>query len=160
MTVVLEHGCPLPPFLLANTFKMAKIIIRQLRLPLRVTQGKSMLFSLLRGLKCRQVGQIQINLSINGTATTPVASGPDASFVASVEDLGTGNFKINFKEPAKLAPFVTGLVSLTADATIQVTAVTVNSVTVLAKSVAASPAAKDVDFNIQLQWADQLAYYF
>jgi len=119
-----------------------------------------MLFSLKRNLQVRQVGQVQLNLSVNGTAGTPVASGPDAFYVSSVEDLGTGNYRINFKEPAKIAPFCSGLVSLTADATIQVTAVTVSSITVLAKSVAATPAAKDVDFNIQLQWMDQLTYYF
>lgn len=101
-----------------------------------------------------------MNLSINGTATTPAASGPDAAFVLSVQDLGTGNYKINFKESAKIAPFCSGLVLLTADSTIIVTASDVSSITVQAKSVAASPAAKDVDFNIQLQWADQLSYFF
>lgn len=101
-----------------------------------------------------------MNLSVNGTAGTPVASGPDAAFVSSVTDLGTGNYKITFKEAGKIAPFCSGLVLLTADSTIIVTASTVNSITVQAKSVAASPAAKDVDFNIQLQWADQLSYYF
>jgi hypothetical protein len=119
-----------------------------------------MINSLKRNLQCRQVGQVQINLSVNGTATTPAASGPDAAFVLSVQDLGTGNYKINFKEPAKLAPFCSSLVLLTADSTIIVTASTVDSITVQAKSVAASPAAKDVDFNIQLQWADQLSYFF
>jgi hypothetical protein len=125
-----------------------------------VTREKKMINSLKRNLQCRQVGQVQLNLSVNGTATTPVASGPDAAFVSSVQDLGTGNYKINFKEPAKIAPFCSGLVLLTADSTIQVTASTVDSITVLAKSVASSPVAKDVDFNIQLQWADQLSYYF
>lgn len=119
-----------------------------------------MINSLKRNLQCRQVGQIQLNLSVNGTAATPVASGPDAAFVASVTDLGTGNYKITFKEPAKIAPFCSGLILLTADASIIVTASTVDSITVQAKSVAAAPAAKDVDFNIQLQWASQLSYYF
>ena len=125
-----------------------------------VTRERKMIASLKRNLQCRQVGQVQINLSINGTAATPVASGPDAAFVASVQDLGTGNYKINFKEPAKIAPFCSGLILLTADSTIIVTASTVDSITVQAKSVAATPAAKDVDFNIQLQWSDQLSYYF
>ena len=125
-----------------------------------VTREKKMINSLKRNLQCRQVGQVQLNLSVNGTATTPVASGPDAAFVSSVQDLGTGNYKINFKEPSKIAPFCSGLVLLTADASIIVTASTVDSITVQAKSVAASPIAKDVDFNIQLQWADQLSYYF
>jgi len=119
-----------------------------------------MINSLKRNLQCRQVGQVQLNLSVNGTAVTPVASGPDAAFVLSVTDIGTGNYTITFKESAKIAPFCSGLILLTADSSIIVTASTVSSITVQAKSVAASPAAKDVDFNIQLQWADQLSYYF
>jgi hypothetical protein len=119
-----------------------------------------MLFSLLRGLKCRQVGQIQLNIALDGTVATPVAAGPDASFVSSVQDLGTGNYKINFKEPAKMNLHVSGISCFTVDSTIQITAIDKQSVTVLAKSVAATPAAKDVSFTIQLQFADQLAYFF
>ena len=51
-----------------------------------VTREREMINSLKRNLQCRQVGQVQINLSVNGTATTPVASGPDAAFVSSVQD--------------------------------------------------------------------------
>jgi hypothetical protein len=118
-----------------------------------------MLFSLLRGLKCRQVGQIQINLSVNGTAGTPVASGPDASFVSSITDGGTGLYTINLKEPGKLAPFVSGLIPLTDLANGRVTASTVSSVTVQFDSTTGG-AALDADFNIQLQIMDQLSYYF
>lgn len=117
-----------------------------------------MLYSLLRGLKCRQVGQVQINISVNGTAGTPVASGPDASFVTSITDGGAGLYTINLKEPGKLAPFVSGLVSLTASKVSHVVATTVSSVTVQFNSDAG--VAADADFNIQLQIADQLAYYF
>ena len=148
------------PFLLANIWNLTKLIIRQFSLPSVGLQEDFMINSLKRNLQCRQVGQVQLNLSVNGTATTPVASGPDVSFVSSVTDLGTGNYKITFKEPGKIAPFCSGLILLTADSSIIVTASTVDSITVQAKSVAASPAAKDVDFNIQLQWADQLSYYF
>lgn len=119
-----------------------------------------MLYSLLRGLKVRQVGQISLNLTVNGTATTPVASGPDAAFVTSVQDLGTGNYKITLKEAAKLNLHISSILLLTADSTIIVTAVDKDSVTVQAKSVAASPAAKDADFNIQIQYFDQLSYFF
>lgn len=119
-----------------------------------------MLYSLLRGLKVRQVGQISLNISVNGTATTPVASGPDAAFVLSVQDLGLGNYKINLKESAKMNLHVSSLLALTADSTIIVTAADKSSVTVQAKSVAASPAAKDSDLNIQIQFFDQLSYFF
>jgi len=119
-----------------------------------------MIYSLLRSLKVRQIGQISMNLLVNGTATTPVASGPDAAFVSSVEDLGTGNYKITLKDSAKQNLHISGLVCLTADSTVIVTAVDKNSVTVQAKSVAASPAAKDIDFSIQIQYFDQLSYFF
>jgi hypothetical protein len=119
-----------------------------------------MINSLKRALKCRQVGQTQMNIAVSGTATTPVASGPDAFFIESITDVGTGSWIINFKEAAKIAPFVTGIVSLTADTTYYVTAVTTTSIALSAKSVGTTPAAKDADFNIQFQFMDQLSYYF
>lgn len=119
-----------------------------------------MLYSLLRSPKCRQVGQIELNISVNGTATTPVASGPDAAFVSSITDNGTGDYTITLKESAKINLHVAALVLSTADSTIIPFAVTKNTVQVKAKSVAASPAAKDVDFSIQIKYMDQLSYYF
>lgn len=101
-----------------------------------------------------------MNISVSGTASTPAASGPDSAFIQSITDNGTGSYTITFKEPAKIAPFVTGIVGLTADTTFIVSAVTTSSITVTCKSVAASPAAKDADFNIQWQFMDQLSYYF
>jgi secreted trypsin-like serine protease len=119
-----------------------------------------MLYSLLRGLKVRQVGQISLNISVNGTAGTPVASGPDAAFVSSIVDNGTGDYTIILKESAKMNLHVSSLVLATADSSIIPFAVAKNSVQVKAKSVAASPAAKDVDFSIQIQYFDQLSYFF
>ena len=119
-----------------------------------------MLYSLLRSPKVRQVGQVELNISINGTATTPVASGPDAIFVQSITDNGTGDYTITLKEPAKMNLHVSSIVLATADATAIVFAVTTQTVQVKAKSVASSPAAKDVDFSIQIKFADQLSYYF
>lgn len=119
-----------------------------------------MLYSLLRSPKCRQVGQIELNISVNGTATTPVASGPDAAFVSSITDNGTGDYTITLKEKAKMNLFVSSLVLATADSSIIVFAVSTNTVQVKAKSVAGSPAAKDVDFSIAIKYADQLSYYF
>lgn len=119
-----------------------------------------MINSLKRGLQCRQVGQVALNVSINGTAATPVASGPDAFFVQSVEDLGTGNYRITFKEASKLNLHVAALVLATSDSTIIPTVVSTTAVTVQARSVAGTPAAKDVDFSMQVLFADQLSYYF
>ena len=117
-----------------------------------------MLYSLTRSLKCRQVGQVQMNISVNGTAATPVASGPDAAFIQSITDGGAGLYTINLKEPAKIAPFVSGIVALTADVIPHVVAVTTSSITVQFND--AAGAAADADFNIQFQFSEQLSYYF
>lgn len=118
-----------------------------------------MLFSLLRSLKCRQVGQIQLNISVNGTAGTPVASGPDASFIDSITDGGAGLYTIVLKESGKIAPFVSGLIPLTDFVNGRVVATTVSSITVQFDKTS-DGVATDADFNIQFQVMDQLAYYF
>lgn len=117
-----------------------------------------MILSLKRSLQCRQVGQVQFNLSVDGASVTPAASGPDAAFVDSITDLGAGNYTITIKEAAKLALFVSGLVAITPDVIGCVTATTVNSVTVQFNN--AAGAATDADFMVQFQYADQLSYYF
>jgi hypothetical protein len=119
-----------------------------------------MLYSLIRPLKCRQIGQIALNISVNGTAGTPVASGPDASIIDSIVDNGTGDYTINLKEPSKMNLHVASIVCATADSTIIPFAVGLQSIQVKARSVAASPAAKDVDFSIQILFMDQLSNYF
>lgn len=118
-----------------------------------------MINSLKRALQCRQVGQVQMNISVNGTATTPVASGPDAFFIESITDGGTGLYTITFKEAAKIAPFVSGIVPLTDKANGRVTAVTTSSITVQFDA-SDTGSALDADFNIQWQFSDQLSYYF
>jgi hypothetical protein len=101
----------------------------------------------------------QLQISVDGTAGTPAATGPDAMFIDSITDNGTGSYTITLKESAKIAPFVTGLVSLTDQAIGRVTATTVSSITVQWDD-PATGAAKDADFNIQFQFMDQLSYYF
>lgn len=118
-----------------------------------------MINSIKRSLQCRQVGQVQMNISVNGTAVTPAASGPDAFFISSITDGGSGLYTINLKESAKIAPFVSGLVSLTDQAIGRVTATTVSSITVQFDDPATGNP-KDADFNIQFQFSDQLNYYF
>lgn len=119
-----------------------------------------MISSLKRSLKCRQIGMTEMQISVNGTAGTPVASGPDAAFISSVVDNGTGNYTINFIEAAKIAPFVSGLVMLTDDVAATISAVTVSSITVSIRTIADAPAAADGDFNITWKFMDQLSYYF
>jgi len=118
-----------------------------------------MLHSLLRSLKCRQVGQIQMNISVDGSAVAPVASGPDKAFIESITKNSTGNFTIVLKEKAKIAPFVSGVVCLGGDhKTPSILATTVDSITIAFED--RLGAAADCDFNIQFQYMDQLSYYF
>jgi hypothetical protein len=100
-----------------------------------------------------------MNVSVNGTAVTPAASGPDAAFISSITDGGAGLYTITLKEAAKIAPFVTGLVSLTDQAIGRVTAVTTSTIVVQFDDPATGNA-KDADFNIQFQYSEQLSYYF
>ena len=101
-----------------------------------------MINSLLRSLKCRQIGQTQMQISVNGTAGTPVASGPDAAFISSITDNGVGSYTITFKEAAKIAPFVTGIVPITSGAMMAVSASTVSSITIAAASNVGTKASK------------------
>lgn len=119
-----------------------------------------MLNSLKRNKQVRQIGQVELNISVDGTATTPSASGPDANIVSSITDNGTGDYTITLAEPSKMNLHVSSIVLSTADASIIVFSVDKSTVRVKAKSVAGSPAAKDVDFSIQILFMDQLAQYF
>lgn len=120
-----------------------------------------MLHSLLRSPKCRQIGQIALHISVNGTAGTPVASGPDAAFVQSIVDNGTGDYTITLKESAKSNLVVSSIALATADATVSVYAVTTSTVRIIARSVTgAAPIDKDVDFTVTIQYFDQLSYFF
>jgi hypothetical protein len=95
-----------------------------------------------------------MNLSISSLG---VASGPDAAFVLSVAKGGTGIYIITLKESAKIAPHVSGITLLAATATGYNSAVTVNSITI---NTALAGVAADTAFNVQLQFSEQLAYYF
>lgn len=117
-----------------------------------------MLHSLLRSPKCRQIGQIELNLSIDGVAATPVASGPDSNIVESITDGGTGIYTIIFKEHAKMNLHVSSIVAITDRAVFHVAAVSKNSVTIHAKN--DSNVAIDAQFNLQVIWFDQLSYFF
>lgn len=100
--------------------------------------------------RCRQIEFYEIYLSVNGAATTPEASGIDAKAVASVQDLGAGNYKINLKDKSPQNLEVGGIVSFTASRVGRVTAKDQSSVTVQFENL--SGAAADADFSICLQW--------
>lgn len=118
-----------------------------------------MLFSLLRSPKCRQIGQIELNITVDGTAPTPSASGPDAAFVESITDNGVGDYTITLKEPAKMNLHVSSIVVIgEAAASFLATASPKQSFKILTTDLAG--AAADADFNVQIKFADQLSYYF
>jgi len=103
-----------------------------------------------RSIKSRQIGTTFISVSVNGTATTPVAGGMDAKFIGSVVDNGAGDYTINIAPglaaQADLVPV--GIVPTTADISCRVSAVTKTSIRVVCRSIAAAPAAADCDFVI------------
>ena len=104
--------------------------------------------SIKRTLKSRQIGLVQTYHLISGSAATPADSGLDKAYISSIADLGTGSYKINVLEPARLDLVVAGLVSLTAGAILNVVAVDKSSVTIAAEDAAGT--AVDADFAITL----------
>jgi hypothetical protein len=117
-----------------------------------------MLHSLLRSLKVRQIGQTQLHISVDGAAVTPEAAGPDKAFVASVEDKGTGYYKITLKEKAKSPLHISSLVSGTDKIILKAHLVGEDFVEIKAWNDAG--VATDAAFNIQIQFFDQLSYFF
>jgi hypothetical protein len=117
-----------------------------------------MLYSLLRSSKCRQIGQIELNLSVDGVSATPVVSGPDAAFVSSISDDATGQWTITFKESAKQNIHVASIVAITDRAVFHINAVSKNSVSIHARNDAGL--AIDAQFTLQVIFFDQLSYFF
>jgi hypothetical protein len=100
--------------------------------------------------RCRQIEFYEIFIAVNGTATTPTASGIDAKAVASVQDLGAGNFRIVLKDKSPQEVVVGGIVLATAGRVGRVTAKDQESVTLQFTNL--SGVAADADFNICIGW--------
>jgi hypothetical protein len=100
--------------------------------------------------RCRQIEFYEVFFSVNGTAGTPAASGIDAKAVSSVQDLGAGNYKINFKDVSPQNLVVSGIVNFTASRVGRVTAQDQSSVTVQFTNL--SGVAADADFSICVGW--------
>jgi uncharacterized secreted protein with C-terminal beta-propeller domain len=102
-----------------------------------------------RSIKTSQIGLRQMHISLTATATTPVAAGPDKFEVASITDLGVGNFLVILRNPAANSKdiFVLGT-SGPADTAVAVTAVAYDRVTVQVTDLA--NIAKDEDFSMAL----------
>lgn len=100
--------------------------------------------SIKRTLKSRQVGLVQTYHIVDASAVADV--GIDKAYVESVTKNGTGDYTIKFIEPARLDVVVAGLVSLTPEAFLHVSAVAKDSVTVEAVDAGGSP--MDADFAL------------
>lgn len=116
-----------------------------------------MLYSQRMPLKTRQFDVTFLFISVDGTAATPVASGPDAKFVKTVTDLGAGNYKIDLKDKAQRNLHTVGHEVFTDGLYMRVTAVDQSSVTVLIKTFAG--VATDGSFNICLAYHDNKTLY-
>lgn len=117
-----------------------------------------MLYSSKRSMKSRQPGIVELLVNISGAAATPAATGQDAMFVSTVVDNGVGSWTITFKAKSLQNLSPKGLVSLTADAILAITAVTTDSVTVTALNGAG--AAKDANFALAVNFDSSVSYYF
>lgn len=116
-----------------------------------------MLFSQRQPLKIRQNNMTLLFIAVNGVLATPVADGKDAKFVKSVQDLGTGNYKITLKDKARLALLPVGHEVFTDGIYLRVTAVDTESVTVICKTFAG--VATDASFNLCLAYHEDKTIY-
>lgn len=117
-----------------------------------------MLYSQRRSMKSRQPGIVEVLVEVDGTIATPVASGQDALFVDSVQDLGTGLYKINLKAKSLQKLFPKSLVSYTEGAILHVVAVDQESITVQA----VDPAGADLDasFAVAMNFSSEVPYLY
>jgi hypothetical protein len=109
-----------------------------------------MLHSQVRSKQCRQIQLHEIHIAVDGVSATPAASGVDALFIASITDLGTGNYKITVKDKAQQNMWVQSIVPTTASRVWSVTAADKESVTVQFLNL--SGVAADCNFNICMNW--------
>jgi hypothetical protein len=97
-----------------------------------------------------------MNISVSAAG---VIAGPDAAFILSVDHVASsGLYVINLKEPAKIAPHVSGITILGSGKVGYNPATTVSSITIQIKTDAG--VAGDEAFNLQFQFSEQLSYYF
>lgn len=97
----------------------------------------------------------ELMFHIDGTAGTPSASGFDRFGIASVTDLGAGNYTIIFANPSssQRACMLKSAVSATADIAVQVTAEAYDRVTILC-ILMSTTAATDADVNLCVALSD------
>lgn len=102
----------------------------------------------------KQIKMREINVSIDGTAGTPSASGPDQFGISQVIDLGAGNYTIILRDPSANGKSVSvgGHSMLTASTAMSISAVAFDRVTVQCTDLAGG--ALDADFSICIKVHD------
>lgn len=101
-----------------------------------------------------QIKMRELSVSIDGTAGTPSASGPDKFGISQVIDLGAGNYTLILAQPSANGKdvLVGGHAMLTASTAMSITAVAFDRVTVQCTDLAG--VAADADFSICLKVHD------
>lgn len=105
---------------------------------------------MLREIKGTQRLPRALALRVEGTGTASILEG---AFDATLVDNGTGDYTLTFAKPFARVPVAIAC-SLAADIVCYVHAVSASAVTIRARSVAASPAAADVDFHLLVLGSD------
>lgn len=116
-----------------------------------------MLYSQRQPLKVRQNNVTFLNVKFDGVAGANTISGLDSKFVSSVTDLGAGNYKINLKDKAQRALVPVGHEVYTDGLYLRVTAMAVDSITVLIKTFAG--VATDGAFDIWFAYHEDRTLY-
>ena len=109
-----------------------------------------------RSIKSKQLKSGLLCIDIDGTGT-PVASGPDGFSVASIVDLGVGNYTVILSENYEQDLHMVGAVCSTA-AAVTVTAVAGDRVTILVVNSAGAPL-DDAKISITLATFDNRFLY-
>jgi len=104
-----------------------------------------------RSITTAQVSLRTLVVKVASTATVPVAESFDRFGIASITDLGVGNFTVIFKAPFERDCLPVGGLVFGAGA-VEVTAVAYDRVTVQVSDLAG--AAADLDFSLQIMGSD------
>ena len=105
-----------------------------------------------RSISSEQLHLRMLNVSIDGTVATPIASSFDQHQIASIIDLGAGNYTIIFASPFERDCLPQGHMMLAADRAMHVTAVAFDRVTVQCSDLAG--VAADAAFNLSVMGSD------
>jgi hypothetical protein len=117
--------------------------------------------SVKRSIKSSQPKVREFTFKLDGVIATPAASELDASQVKSVTDLGAGNYTVIFSNPLQSATMkwlVKGIVAVTANIIVEVTATADDRITVQAR-IASTGVATDAVMYITVVGTDSLILY-